>query len=353
MKVNVVTPWNVLCGNANYAKGLVREQKKHTSLRVVEIDQPYTHNPLYFPRLAKKASQDCDVIHIHHGYGVFGKLGISGIFTPLFYLFLNRRKKIITSLHDVYDLSGMRGVLRRRISSLMFSRSDILHVHSQEAARILHQQGVSKSKIFFSPLAVFQDASKLKKVDCKEKLGLKGKKVVLLLGFIQKNKGHDKAIQFLSSLPSDVVLLIAGHTTHPTYLTHLQNMARARGVEDRIVFKSPFKETELPTLLGAADAALLPYRTITQSSIFSFLAANTIPTITSDLPFFKKIEEEYHCVQTAASEKDYIRYLSQVLSDSPTRKKLIIGLRNYVKDRRVEKIAEKIKKLYTSKTRYP
>ena len=264
MKVNVVTPWNVLCGNANYAKGLVREQKKHTSLRVVEIDKPYTHNPLYFPRLAKKASKDCDVIHVHHGYGVFGKLGISGIFTPLFYLFLDRNKKIVTSLHDVYDLSGVRGVLRRWISSLMFSRSDVLHVHSKEAVRILRQEGVSKSKIFFSPLAVFQRPSELKKTECKEKLGLGGKKVVLLLGFIQKNKGHDKAIQLLPTLPSDVVLLIAGHPTHPSYLTHLKYLATAVGVEDRILFKSPFKETELPTLLGAADAALLPYRTITQ-----------------------------------------------------------------------------------------
>lgn len=348
MKINVVTPWKILCGNAAYTKGLVKEQEKKVRIKIVEIKKPYTKNPLYFIALARQAGKDCTLIHVHHGYGVFGKFLLSGIFTPLFYLFTDKNKKIVTTLHDVYELPGFLGLGRKVLNYFMFKYSDVLHVHSPKAAQLLIKNGVEKEKVFLSPLAIFQKPIFLNKNICKKKLNLEGKKVLLLFGFIQKNKGHDRIIKILPHLKKDVCLLIAGYPSDKGYYKELKSLAKKLGVENRVVFKGEFKNREIPRIMGSTDLGLLPYRAITQSSIFGFFIAYHIPVISSSLPFFQSVKEEYKCVETAKNEKEYVKKIENLLSNKRFRKRTIQNMKRYLNDRKVEKIASDMKNMYLS-----
>lgn len=343
MKVNVVTPWNVKCGNADYAKGLIEGLKKRVDVRVIEIEQPYTANPFHFLSLGKKAGKDCDIVHVQHGYGVFGKLFVSGIFSPLFYRQLTG-KRVVTTLHDVYDVGGVLGFFRRLINRSIFRRSDILHVHSQKAADLLKEQGVGEEKIVVSPLAIFQKPVRMDKKTCQKQLGVEGK-VLLLFGFIQRNKGYERVIDALPSLGKNTTILIAGHPFDKGYVRELKRLAQERGVQDRVVFKEGFQDDEISTILGAVDVGVLPYKDITQSSVLSYFIAQKIPVVTSDIPFFRELKEEFGCV-AVAREGQYEKNIASLLANTPIRKRLLANVNRFFTSSQVESVTEELKSMY-------
>ena len=89
----------------------------------------------------------------------------------------------------------------------------------------------------------------------KEQLGLSGT-VILSVGQLVRNKGHEVVVNALSYLP-DVTLLIAG--CGPEKLSLLQ-FAQALGVAQRVRFLGNVPHKELPIYYGAADVLALASR---------------------------------------------------------------------------------------------
>jgi ubiquinone/menaquinone biosynthesis C-methylase UbiE len=201
------------------------------------------------------------------------------------------------------------------LNRLICDVSDLIIVHNSESkALIVKDYKVNKSKLKVIPMGCVEKPQFLNKDECKEKLGLSGKTVLTIPGFISKNHGHDLIVSILPRLDKNVHLLIAGGArTKETaaYYKDLREMARRYRCIERITFVDDFPITA--TILNATDIAILSYRYATESLTLRLLAAYKVPTITSDLIAFKEIKKGYDCIELFRSD-DKEALLARILS---------------------------------------
>ena len=130
-----------------------------------------------------------------------------------------------------------------------------------------------------------------KKKDRKEaerKLGLQsGKKNILFFGLIRKYKGLDILLEAFGMLPEDYQLIIAGEP-YGSFEPYQQIIDRLPG-KDRINKTLKYiKDSEVTDYFSAADLAVLPYRSATQSGISSVSYHFEVPMIVTDVGGLKE-----------------------------------------------------------------
>ena len=208
---------------------------------------------------------------------------------------------------------------------------------------------MNKERIKIIPMGCLEYPKISNKDNAKEILGLSGKRVILVPGFISKNHGIDLITSALPFLEKDVVLLIAGGTstkTNDPYLQELKENARKDKVIDRIFFVDDFP---MPSaVFNAADIAVLPYRYATESLSLRMLIAYKIPTITSNLNFFKEIKSQYDCLELFESdnEEKLLAEIKQLLSSQSKQKLLSEKCVEMWSNDRWSKIAQKYVEAY-------
>ena len=116
--------------------------------------------------------------------------------------------------------------------------------------------------------------------------------LITVLGFIHRQKGHDRVVQALSHLPGTVQAAFVGAPSDPgdRYATDLRHQARALGVSDRIRFTGYVDEVTLNQYLAATDVAVCPFREATASGSLSTWIAAGRPLVVADLPLFDTYE---------------------------------------------------------------
>lgn len=104
--------------------------------------------------------------------------------------------------------------------------------------------------------------------------------LLLLYGAVRPYKGVDLALEALARVDPglDVRLVVAGRFWTP--LPELERLARRLGVHDRVEFRDGYVSNEdTALLLGACDAALLPYRSATQSGVAALALGHGRPVV--------------------------------------------------------------------------
>lgn len=131
---------------------------------------------------------------------------------------------------------------------------------------------------------------KLPRTEAEKKLGLQpGKKNLLFFGLIRKYKGLDILLQAFSRLSDDYQLIIAGepYGSFDEYQALIDSMPQS--CRDRIVMKlSYIRDSEVKDWFSAADLAVLPYRSATQSGISSVSYHFEVPMIVTDVGGLKE-----------------------------------------------------------------
>ena len=124
--------------------------------------------------------------------------------------------------------------------------------------------------------------------DAERKLGLKsGKKNILFFGLIRKYKGLDILLEAFEKLPDDYQLIIAGEP-YGSFEPYQKIIDRLPG-KDRIVKVLKYiKDSEVSDYFSAADLAVLPYRSATQSGISSVSYHFEVPMIVTDVGGLKE-----------------------------------------------------------------
>lgn len=112
--------------------------------------------------------------------------------------------------------------------------------------------------------------------------------VVTVLGFIHRQKGHDRVLQALPHLPNTAQVLFVGAPSDPEgrFASELRADAEALGVGQRVRITGYVDEPTLNRYLAATDVAVCPFREAAASGSLSTWIAAGRPLVVSDLPLF-------------------------------------------------------------------
>ena len=361
MKVKMLTTRPEGCGIGSYSEKLIQGLKyEYLSVEHVYVKEN-SFNLFHYLSALKKCVFGSDIVHIQFDYSFFGGFWkIPGIYLPLFYLTLwlaqrykfKNKTNIITTLHEFRDPEkGKLGFYYSLLNKIVGWCSDVLVVFSNETNKILTKQGVPEKKIKLIEHGILLKPEIYDKRKAKEELSQKldlkpSDYIVTILGYIHKNKGHDRIIKAIKRLDSSVKLIIIGEprvAEQKPYLDFLKNMVKENGLEKRVFFCGYIKDDKLPIFLNATDLMVLPYREIRQSGIFNYAMAYHLPTITSNLPFFREIKAKYDCIHVSSNLARDIDYL---LRHGDYREYLQERAKEYAEKNSYERTCFEIYKIY-------
>ncbi len=329
-----------------YTNSLARELEKYAGVNVILDKNTFSANPFHFLRLATTARKNCDIIHVQgHLFGLVWRF--RGIFTPLVYvrLCLPKRKRVITTLHEVYARKGrsLREKLTRTYERviLYFVRrySDLAIVHTEGAARVLRGHGFKDVVVI--PHGTLQEPIILDSAECKQKLGLGGKKVLTIFGYVDQHKGYETVLKILPQLGQDVVLLVAGGAVLKHQAQYLEQLRQQAARNPQLKVTGYVEDKDVPVVFNASDVVLFPYTTVSQSGPLHIALAYRRPVVTFDLPAFREIRESYGCIEIAGSESELLSRIRELLNSPEKREQLAEKAQEFWRQRNWRVVAEK------------
>ncbi len=124
---------------------------------------------------------------------------------------------------------------------------------------------------------------KLDRAEAEMRLGLApGKKNILFFGLIRTYKGLDILLEAFGKLSDEYQLIIAGEP-YGSFDRYQEIIDRIPGKERIFMDLKYIKDSEVTNYFSAADVAVLPYRSATQSGISSVSYHFEVPMIVTDV----------------------------------------------------------------------
>lgn len=124
---------------------------------------------------------------------------------------------------------------------------------------------------------------KLERAEAEKRLGIEhGKKNILFFGLIREYKGLDILLEAFGGLGEEYQLIIAGEPYGP-FDKYQEIIGRLSGRERIHLYLNYIKDSEVTDYFSAADIAVLPYRSATQSGISSVSYHFEVPMIVTDV----------------------------------------------------------------------
>jgi glycosyltransferase involved in cell wall biosynthesis len=238
------------------------------------------------------ADADVDVVAMQWNRRGWGKGPRSA------YRFIDFRRAwdgpLVVTLHDVFERSLFRDRwLTPEVWSLRWlgRSADRLVVHSQVEVERLRPV-VPAEKLRVIPHFVEERHLALGPAEARARLGVEGRRVVTLLGFIYGRKGHKPLVEAIPSLPPDVLVVYAGGPIagRDLVLQTVRQRMRELGVEDRLRITGYLPEDEMEAWIAATHVAILPFRDLSASGSLSTWIASGKPMLVSDLPGFREYD---------------------------------------------------------------
>lgn len=240
-------------------------------------------------------------------------------------------KPIATVFHTV--LPDPSSSLKSQVRSIGLS-SDSIIVMTNHAAEVLKRDYVIPSKkITIIPHGTHL-VPHLDKDSLKEKLHLKGKKVLATFGLISSGKGIETTLDALPEIINEdpnVVFLVIGKT-HPSVVTaegeayrdSLKTKVRNLNLGNHVIFINQYLSLkDLLEYLQLTDIYLFtsrdPHQTV--SGTFSYAMSCGCPIISTPIPHAKEVlDAESGIIIDFDSPKQLAKAVEQLLFDEPLRK---------------------------------
>ncbi|KQM10598.1 MAG: glycosyltransferase [Candidatus Methanomethylophilaceae archaeon] len=122
----------------------------------------------------------------------------------------------------------------------------------------------------------------------REKLGLKGKKVLIYVGRISFEKNIGEIVEVMPLLDDTILMLVGKGPAEEM----LRTKAEALGVGDRVIFPGFVSDEELPSYYAAADAAISASRFETQGLSIIEAMATGLPVVCVNERAFSSFVED-------------------------------------------------------------
>jgi len=351
MRVNILSPEKVRCGISDYSDNLANALNAIGGVEARMVDNQLTIQPFRtgnFASLAEKAAQGCDVLHVQHEWGLFGLYGVGSIF---FYRELARRARVpvVATIHEMTTFCGASTPVRKGRERVGFSfllpAVDEFIVHNRASRDALSEY--TKKPIHVFPIGIKEDAQFLDSRECKRKLGLDGKRVLAIFGFIKSHKGYETAIELVERLGDDCILLIAGAPQTKRDEAYWSSLSGKIKDKKNIRYLGFVKNEDIPTVFNAADIFLYPYKRVTASAALAEAMAYKKPCLCSRIPPFKEVEDAYGSVKTFGTV-DEAALIVRFLFDEPgSMEELESKVKKYYSFSKWSSVAEMHAKLYS------
>lgn len=175
----------------------------------------------------------------------------------------NRCRSVVT-FHDLIplrfpnDFGAIKYYYRYYVPQVLTQAEQVICNSEATARDVVDFYGIPARKL--SPIPLAYDADNFRPVKARPVLpdGFEvGRPYFLMLGRQAPYKNVSAAIQALSKLPNDYILLIAGPTDE-RYTPELEKLAEEKGVRSRLKFLSYVPYDQLPALLSSAIALIFP-----------------------------------------------------------------------------------------------
>lgn len=129
---------------------------------------------------------------------------------------------------------------------------------------------------------------KLPREEAERRLGLpEGRRTLLFFGLIREYKGLDILLKAFDLLDERYQLVIAGEP-YGSFDKYQQLIDGGRAPQDVHVFPNYIRDAEVKNYFSAADLAVLPYRSATQSGISSVACHFIVPMVVTDVGGLKE-----------------------------------------------------------------
>lgn len=278
-------------GLRRYGRILADEAKTRPDLRVVERDAGGRSSSWRDLRTAARDLRDVDVIHIQWKAADWDPR--LGGMPRLELLVRTAERPLVVTMHDVFvPSSGWR----RRFSTTALGTRRLGHaasslvVHSEDERRRLRGL-VRSARLEVIPHFVEVRGALPDRARSRSDFGIEGQRVITLLGYLTRRRGHRLVLDALAMLPPDVVAIFAGSTIdgRDHVAVELADHAASLGVADRVRFLGYVPDDELEAVLVATDVALCPFRTMSASGALATWISVGRPIVTSDLAPFAEL----------------------------------------------------------------
>jgi glycosyltransferase involved in cell wall biosynthesis len=279
-------------GLRRYGRILATEARARPDLAVLERDAGGPRVSWRTLHAAARELHEAEVVHVQWKLADWGpRLG--GL-PRLELLLRSLRRPVVITMHDVFVPQGR---WQRRLSPTALGLRRLgraaasLVVHSEDERSRL-DGFVLPEHLEVVPHFVEVRTDLPDRGAARRALDVDGHRVVTLLGYLTRRRGHRLVIDALRDLPDDVIALFAGSVIEGR--DHVSDELRAHaadaGVADRVRFLGYVPEEGLDEVLAATDVALCPFRAMSASGALATWLSAGRPVVTSDLAPFRELD---------------------------------------------------------------
>ncbi len=332
------------CGIATYTKYL-SDAVKQLGNEIIIVSQDGSQGENVFPafspldndisvklfQLVSKLTPD--IINVQHEFGLFGS--DRGVQIVDFLL----RCKIhniptITSIHSVYEkLPKLENILLEAI----ISASSWVIVHEkyqkEKLKKTFPQWDYKVSTIQHG----IRNIPRIKNAN--EILGMEGKKILLLIGYLRPSKGFHKIVELMPRIiekNKNIVLLVACKKRgleYSDYKEYFFRLIDESTVKDKLkILYGQFPQHTFDTILSAANVLVLPYESGAQSGILAQASAFQLPVVLSEIKSFRYWNDKIKGGLIAKNDNDYVDHIVKILSNNDLEESLRKNIEINTKD---------------------
>jgi D-inositol-3-phosphate glycosyltransferase len=251
------------------------------------------------------------------------------------------------------SLSEHETELRIRCEAEIIAGCDrVICATDKERTLIRQLYRADADKVTVIPLGV--DLERFQPADqqtARKALGLNGERIILFVGRIEPLKGVDILINAAGIVASDTdcsVLIVGGDEGSKTQVTRLRQLARQRGIEQRIAFVGAVDHEQLPLYYNAADVCVVPSHYESFGLVAVEAMASGVPVVASrvgGLMGTVKDGETGYLIPWLCPEP-FAERIELLLDNEPLRRNLGEAGREAVKRYRWENVAGAVLDVY-------
>lgn len=371
MNVTMFTSWQVRCGIASYASHLVAALCTLDDTRVSVV--PYDRKPHPRQDYARwgRMMNAGDVTHIQHEYPFFGYLLP---WQNYYHTFVSQiRKPLVVTRHVSFDGplllpgKGYTHVIRQfkwwlynrglgpyatYLNKGTFDVAQEIIVLTQRIKDHLVARGITSEKIHVIPAGVPEVPPAHGGKELRSRWGWEGKRIAGIFGYITPAKGHSIALDALTRLPDDYVLVIAGGLRREAdrlTLTAIERQIAHLGLQRRVRITGYLPEAELPAHIDACNLLVYPATHVDSSySVVTGLAYQTVPLIASDVYGHREVAENGGGLALFKSgDAADLAWTIQDVANNPQRQASMIGdMARYAREHSWQAVAQQTRAVY-------